>query len=137
MPTPKEIAQANVAKQLLPALCYPLVVNLKSIIKTNAIWDTSVTESNIKLMEHLHGPNIPTVKGKTTRQCPHKLVSDMVSIPHEFHDTQHDVGLYIDIKYINGMPFLTTMFSQADETVNLTENCEMQTILKLLDAAVE
>ena len=53
--------------------------------------------------------NIPTVKGKTTRQHPHKLVSDMVSIPHELHDTQHNVCLYIDIMYINGMPFLTTI----------------------------
>ena len=35
--TPEEIAQASVAKQLLHALVYPLVVNLKTIIKMNAI----------------------------------------------------------------------------------------------------
>ena len=64
--TPKEIARDNVAKQLLHALGYPLVVDLKTIIKMNAIWDNPVTESDIKLMEHLYGPNIPTVKGKTT-----------------------------------------------------------------------
>ena len=33
----------------------------------------------------------------------------MVSIPHELCDAQHDVFLYIDIMYINGMPFLTTI----------------------------
>ena len=33
----------------------------------------------------------------------------MVSIPHELWDTQHDVCLYIDIMYVNGMPFLTTI----------------------------
>ena len=59
--------QANVAKQLLHALGYPLVVDLKTIIKTNVIQDSPITESNTKLMEHLYGPNIPTVKGKTTR----------------------------------------------------------------------
>ena len=32
----------------------------------------------------------------------------MVSIPHKLCDTQHDVCLYIDIMYVNGMPFLTT-----------------------------
>ena len=31
----------------------------------------------------------------------------MVLIPHELCDTQHDVYLYIDIMYVNGMPFLT------------------------------
>ena len=65
--TPKEIAQANVAKQLLCTLGYPSVVNLKTIIKMNAIWDNPVTESDMKLMEHLYGPDIPTVKGKTTQ----------------------------------------------------------------------
>ena len=33
----------------------------------------------------------------------------MVSIPHELHDAQHDVCLYIDIMYTKGMPFLTTI----------------------------
>ena len=51
--TPKEIAQANVAKQLLHALRYPSVVNLKTIIKTNVIQDNPVTESNIKPMMSL------------------------------------------------------------------------------------
>ena len=55
------------AKQLLHALGFPLVVNLKTTIKTNVIQDNPITESEIKLMEHLYGPNIPTIKGKTTR----------------------------------------------------------------------
>ena len=64
--TPKEIAQANMAKQLLHALGYPSVVNLKTIIKMNMIWDNPVTKSYIKLVDSLYGPNIPTIKGKTT-----------------------------------------------------------------------
>ena len=64
------------AKQLLQVLGYFLVVDLKTI-KTNAIWDNPVIKSDVKLMEHLCGPDIPTIKGKTTR---HQLVSDVVSI---------------------------------------------------------
>ena len=64
--TPKEIAQANMAKQLLHVMGYPSVANLKTIIK-NVIWDNLVTESNLKLMECLFGPDIPVIKGKTTR----------------------------------------------------------------------
>ena len=55
------------AKQLLHTLGYPSVVDLKTIIKTNAIQDNPITESDINLMEHLYGPDIPAVKGKTTR----------------------------------------------------------------------
>ena len=75
----------------------------------NAIWDNPIAESDVKLMECLFGPDLPTIKGKTTRECPHKLVSNMVSIPHQLHDTQCDVCLYIDIMYINGMLFLTAI----------------------------
>ena len=97
------------AKQLLHALGYPLVVGLKTIIGMNAILDNPITESDIKLMECLYGPDIPTLKGKTTRQCPHKLVSNVVSIPSELCDTQRNVCLYIDFMYVNGMPFLTAI----------------------------
>ena len=81
----------------------------KTIIKMNMIWDNLVTKSDVKMMECLFGPDIPTIKGKTTRQCPHQLVSNVVSTPHELCDAQCNVCLYIDIMYINGMPFLTTI----------------------------
>ena len=32
----------------------------------------------------------------------------MVSIPHELHDAQCNICLYIDIMSINGMPLLTS-----------------------------
>ena len=52
------------AKQLLHPLGYPLVVGLKTIIGMNAILDNPITESDIKLMERLYGPDIPTLKVK-------------------------------------------------------------------------
>ena len=97
------------AKQLLHMQGYPSVVDLRTIIKTNAIWDNLVTESDWKLMEHLFGPDISTVKVKPTRHHPHQLISDVVSICHELHDVQCNVCLYIDVMYVNGMPFLTTI----------------------------
>ena len=97
---------------MLHTLGYPSVVDLKTIIKMNVIWDNPVTESDIKLIKCLYGPDIPTTKGKTTRQCPHKQVSDVVSIPHKLCDAQYNVCLYIDIMYVNGIPFLTTKIQE-------------------------
>ena len=110
------------AKWLLHALGYPLVVDLKKIIKTNTIWDNPVTESDIKLMQCLYGPDIPTIKGETTRQCPHKLVSNVVSICHKLHDTQCNVCLYIDIMYVNGIPFITMI----SRILSIAQPCGLQ-----------
>ena len=47
------------AKYLLHVLGYPLVVNLKTIIKMYVIWDNPITKSDVNLMEFLFRPNIP------------------------------------------------------------------------------
>ena len=89
-------------------------------------------------MECLYGPDIPTVKGKTTRQCPHELVIDVVSIPHKLHDTQCDVCLYIDIMYINGMPFLTTISKNIKyHTAMWVADCTAPTIANLVESVLK
>ena len=122
------------AKQLLHALGYPSVVNLKTIIKMNMIQDNPVIQSDLKLMEHLYRPNISTVKGKTTRQC-HQLISNVVSIPHELHDAQHKVCLYIDIMYVNSMPFLTMISKNIKyHTTMQVADCQVPTIASLVES---
>ena len=55
------------AQELLHALSYSLVVDLKTIIKNKVIQDNPVKESDLKLLECLFNPDIPSVKGKTMR----------------------------------------------------------------------
>ena len=89
-------------------------------------------------MDCLFRPDIPTMKGKTTRQCPHKLVSDVVSIPHELHDAQHDICLYTDIMYINGMPFLTTISKNIKyHTAMWVADYNAPTIASLVDSVLK
>ena len=126
------------AKWLLHMLGNPSVVGLKTIIKTNAIQDNLVTKSILKLMEHLFSPDIPTVKGKTTRQYPHQLVSDMVSFPHKLCGAQHDVCLYLDIMYINGMPLLTTISKNVKYwTAMWVADCTAPTIASLVESVLK
>ena len=90
-------------------------------------------------MECLFRPDIPTVKGKTTRPCPHQLVSDVVvSIPHQLCDAQCNVCLYIDIMYVNGMPFLTTISKNIKyHTAMWVADCTAPTIASLVDSELK
>ena len=104
----------------------------------NMIWDNPITESDIKLMECLYRPDIPTIKGKTTRQCLHKLVSNMVLILHKLCDTQCNVSLYIDIMYVNGMPFYTTISKNIKYRTSMwVADCSAPTIASLVESVLK
>ena len=62
----------------------------------------------------------------------------MVSIPHELHDTQCDVCLYIDIMYVNGMPFLTTISKYIKYcTAMWVADCTAPTITSLVESILK
>ena len=126
------------AKQLLHVLGNPAVVNLRTIIITNVNQDNLVTKSDLKLMECLFRPDIPNVKGKTARCHPHQLVSNVVSIPLELCDAQHDVCLYIDLMYVNGIPFLTTISKNIEYfTAMWVADCTAHTIASLVESILK
>ena len=62
----------------------------------------------------------------------------MVSIPHELCDTQCDVCLYIDIMYVNGMPFLTTLSKKIkNRTAMWVADCTVPTITSLVESVLK
>ena len=61
----------------------------------------------------------------------------MVLIPHKLHDTQCNVCLYIDIMYVNGMPFLTTISKNLKyHTAMWVANCMAPTIATLVESVL-
>ena len=62
----------------------------------------------------------------------------MVSIPHKLYNTQCNVCLYIDIMYINGMPFLTTISKNIKYcTAMWVSNHMAPTITNLVEAVLK
>ena len=62
----------------------------------------------------------------------------MLSIPHELNDAQHDVYLYIDIMYINGMPFIATISKNIKYcTIMWVADHTAPTIISLVDSILK
>ena len=61
----------------------------------------------------------------------------MVSIPHELHDAQCNVCLFIDIMHVNGMPFLTTISKNMKyHTAIGVADCTAPTITSLVECVL-
>ncbi len=75
----------------------------------NAVNNNPVTSDDIKIAEQIFGPDIGTLKGKTTRWKPVPVVYDYIKIPKELFEAQQGVTLCIDGLKVNGLSFLTTI----------------------------
>jgi hypothetical protein len=107
--TDRQIARAKEARKLLHALGCPTVQDLKSIIRMNTIANCPITIGDIDLADKIYGKDIASLKGKTTRQKPEPVVQNLVEIPSELKEAQHDVDLCVDTMFVNELPFLTTI----------------------------
>ena len=102
--TPREVERAKKARDLLAALGTPSIADMKAAIAMNAIADLPITTKDIDLAEKIFGPDLGTLKGKTTRRRPLPLVQDHISIPPELYERRDSVELCMDVMFVNGKP---------------------------------
>ena len=84
--TPREVARAKKARDLLAALGTPSIADLKAAIAMNAIAGLPLTTKDVDLAEKIFGPDLGTLKSKTTRCKPLPLVRDHITIPPELYE---------------------------------------------------
>ena len=81
--TKREIGDAMKARNLYHNLGCPTVENMKSLLRSNAIQDCPVTAEHVTNAEAIFGPDIGTLKGKTTHRKPRIVTQDVIAIPPE------------------------------------------------------
>ena len=75
----------------------------------NCIANNPVTVEDINSAECIFGPDIGSIKGKTTRTKSTPVVRDYIEIPTTLIATHKSVALCMDTMTINGLSFLTTV----------------------------
>jgi hypothetical protein len=59
--------------------------------------------------EKIFGPDVATLKGKTTHRAPIPVIEDHIEIPREWITAQYSVTLCLDGMKVNDISFLTTI----------------------------
>ena len=75
--------KAKQACKLYHALGTPTIGDLKAMIRMNLIKNNNVTTEDVHLATKVYGPDAGAIKGKTTRQKPIPVTSNIIKIPKE------------------------------------------------------
>ena len=75
----------------------------------NAIANNPVRTEDVNLAEKIFGKDLATLKGKTTKTKPLPMVKDTIEIPPEIATSRDSWVLYIDVMFVNKIPFLTSI----------------------------
>jgi hypothetical protein len=87
--TARQVERARRARQLFYSLGNPSINDMKAIIWMNTIKNNPVTMDDVDIAEKIFGPDIATLKGKTTRRTPVPVIEDRIEIPRELVAAQY------------------------------------------------
>ena len=94
-------------RKLHHQLAAPSVAAFKSLLRQNLIRNCEVHEKYIKHTDEIFRPDFPTLKERSTRPKPRKVVNKEIEIPEEFLARNNSIKLAIDIMYVTKETLLT------------------------------
>jgi hypothetical protein len=129
----RQIIAADKARTLLAGLGFPSEADYKWILRSNQVQECPVTTEDAMVASKIWGPDVPSLKGKTTRRTPPTVRTDIVEIPIEIRQLHRVVTLSIDVFFVNKIPFFITLSQKLMfTTVTHLENRKALTIFKSL-----
>jgi hypothetical protein len=79
------------------------------IVKNNLHPNCPITSCDIHAANDIFGPDVGSLKGKTTRSTPSKVRPGIIDIPAEIMSHYRNVTICADIMFVNKIPFLVTI----------------------------
>jgi hypothetical protein len=79
------------------------------IVSANQLPNCPVTKADILAAEHIFGPDVGSLKGKTVRRRPHLAKLVIEPLPPQVMSRYRNVTLAADVMHVNGIPMLITI----------------------------
>ena len=108
--TPADYSRALLARKTQQIIGRPSMRDYIRYVENNLIPNCPVTRRDIVAAEHILGPDVGSLKGKTTRRRPIGVgLYNHTPIPSGIVEQYHDVIIAVDVLYINKLPFIATI----------------------------
>jgi hypothetical protein len=129
----RQLAQARLAKDLYAKVGHPSQQDLKAMVVGGMILNCPITVADVIRADKIYGPSIAALKGKTVRQSPEKVVTDLIEVPRQILEANTFVSLSADVFFVNQIPFFTTISGNIKFTT--VENIPSRKANQLIAAA--
>ena len=106
--TKKEVERAKLSRVVQRRIGRPTSEHLKEIVSQPGITYVPFRASDVANTKAMFGPQIPGLKGKTTRKKSRGSAVERVSIPDDFYRLKKIVVVASDVMFVVGIPFFVT-----------------------------
>ncbi len=107
--TREQIQRAEKSRKIQQYIGWPSNADFCRYIKNGNIQNSRITIDDINRGTYIHGPPVPLLQGKTTRQTTLPLrTQQLIALPPPILLHHQNVHLTADLFYVNGMAFLHT-----------------------------
>jgi hypothetical protein len=129
--TNEDYLKAVRAREMQIKIGRPSIKQFIRIVTLNQLPNCPLTKADIIAAEHIFGPDIGSLKGKTVRRRPHLANPTIEPLPPQAMSRYRNVTLAVDVMYVNGIPMLVTISRNIRfATVEALPNRNILTLVK-------
>jgi hypothetical protein len=135
--TNEDYLRAVRARDLQIKIGRPSTRDFVRIVTHNLLPNCPVTKKDIMAAEYILGPDVGSLKGKTTRKAPHKVRRVVEPLPTSIMSCYRNVTICADIMFVNKIPiFLTISRNIRFITVEALPNRTKVNMVKALKSVI-
>ena len=107
--TQAQFDRAVKARSLYHELGAPTLENYKGFIKMGGVQNCPIWIEDINIAQNIFGPDMATLKGKSTRKKTKPVLEDWIELPQDILEKHRRIEMCIDVMYINGVGLMTAI----------------------------
>ena len=132
-----DMRRAKAARRLQTTIGHPTTKQLIKIVESNLLDGCGTHRKDIMIAEQVFGPNKAGLKGKTTTHQTEHLREELTPLPHFIMENYKSVTLCVDILYVNGIPFVTSLSRHIYfTTVEAIHNAKAHTLARCISSII-